>query len=243
MNIRPWWYLVLALALGGCSGEATDDDDDDTIESDDDDDDAGPAMLLTMPLAEPDLFSEPVMGFDHDPEDHEGAYQVLCSDYVGRPFPHCYDGHDGSDFLLEGGFDAMDAGSTAIIAAADGTVVRTEDGHYDHCHGDITTLEVSCDGHEMIGNSVTLEHDGGWQTLYWHMMTDTVAVEVGDDVLMGDVLGIVGSSGMSSQPHLHFELQAPDGNSVDPYSGEYSQEISYWCEQGDEDGFPGGCDD
>ncbi len=240
MTSPRWWCWALVLALVACNGDPADDDD--TTGTADDDDDAAPPLLLAMPLAEPDLFSKPVMGFDHDPEDHEGAYQVLCSDYLGRPFPHCYDGHDGSDFLLEGGFDVMDAGSTAIIAAAAGTVVRTEDGHYDHCHGDITTLEVSCDGHEMIANSVTLEHEGGWRTLYWHMMIDTVAVEEGDEVLMGDVLGIVGSSGISSQPHLHFEVQDPDGYSVDPYAGEYSQEMSYWCVQGHEDGFPGGCE-
>jgi len=237
--IRPLLpYCVVAILLAGCTGDPPDDD---TTLPADDDDDTAPPLLLNMPLAEPDRFSKPVMGVDHDPEDHEGAYQVVCSDYLGRPFPHCYDGHDGSDFLLEGGFDAMEADSATIIAAAPGIVVRIEDGHYDHCHGDINTFDVSCDGHEMIANSVTLEHDGGWQTLYWHMMTDTVTVEEGDEVALGDVLGIVGSSGRSSQPHLHFELQEPDGTSVDPFAGEMSQETSYWCEQGHEDGFPGDC--
>lgn len=239
MSRGSWACWALALTLCACTTDPAADDD--TTAPADDDDDAAAPLLLSMPLAEPDRFSKPVMGFDHDPVDQEGAYQLVCSDYLGRPFPHCYDGHDGSDFLLEGGFDAMEADSAIIIAAAPGVVVRTEDGHYDHCHGDITTLDVNCDGHEMIANSVTVEHDGGWTTMYWHMMTGTVAVAVGDEVELGDVLGIVGSSGISSQPHLHFELQDPDGNSVDPYAGELSQETSFWCEQGHEDGFPGAC--
>jgi len=56
------------------------------------------------------------------------------------------------------------------------------------------------------------------------------------------VLGRVGSSGKSSQPHLHFELQDPVGQAIDPYSGEFSQELSFWCDQGSLDELPGNCD-
>ncbi len=112
---------------------------------------------------------------------------------------------------------------------------RTE---YDLCHGDITTLDVSCDGNPVVANQVTLEHEGGWRTLYWHMKTDSVNVRVGDEVACGDRLGLVGSSGYSSQPHLHFELKSAEGESIDPYAGEYSQPETWWRDQWGEDGLP-----
>jgi len=213
----------------------------------DDDDTAGgpepevPPFLLSLPVLETDRIALPVIGADHDPDDYEGAYQLICADYEGRAFPHCYDGHDGSDFLLDGGFAAMDDGSATVLAAAPGVVVDTEDGHYDRCHGELASLDVSCDGHEMIGNSVIIEHASGHRTLYWHFMKDSIEVAVGDAVDTGTPLGLMGSSGRSSQPHLHFELQDEEGTWIDPYAGELSQEYSWWCEQGHPDSIPGAC--
>ena len=125
----------------------------------------------------------------------------------------------------------MDEGSPAVIAAADGIVVLARDGNYDRCHGDASSLDVSCDGHPMIANAVILEHEEGYRTLYWHLMKDSVSVEEGQRVLRGTILGKVGSSGNSSMPHLHFELQTLTEEVIDPYAGPHSQEQSYWCDQ------------
>jgi len=199
------------------------------------------AEQFALPLAEPEQL-DTLVGFDHDPAVHEGAEQLICLDYLERPWPHCYDEHDGSDYLLTGSWDAMDAGSVEVLAAADGVVVSIEDGHYDRCHGDPVTLEVSCDGHSGIANHVILEHQSGTRSLYWHLMKDSVAVAVGDTVSCGRVLGKVGSSGNSSQPHLHFEVQTADQEAFDPYAGPLSQEATWWREQGQEDALPdGGC--
>ncbi len=232
----PVAAVLLLPLLPACSPTGDPDDDDLTVPPSEE------PLQLSLPVLEAERIALPVVGFDHDPEDHDGAYQLLCADYEGRAFPHCYDGHDGSDFLLDGGFEAMDEGGSAtVIAAAEGTVVAVEDGHYDHCHGDLATLDVDCDGHEMIGNSVILEHTSGMRSLYWHFMTDSILVVEGDDVDEGTPLGLMGSSGRSSQPHLHFEIQDPDGESVDSYAGPYSQEQSFWCDQGHPDGLPGTC--
>ena len=189
-------------------------------------------FLLDFPLLERDLFSQNV-GVDHDRVEQEGTLGGLeCMDYLGRSFPHCYDQHDGNDFILQGGFSTMDNGSAHIIAAAAGVVVLARDGHYDRCHGTLAS-GVDCDGHPKIANAVTIEHDNGYRTLYWHMMKDTVAVAEGDYVEMGTILGKVGSSGNSSMPHLHFELQDENQNMINPFSGPYSQEQSYWCQQDD----------
>jgi murein DD-endopeptidase MepM/ murein hydrolase activator NlpD len=219
-------------APAGDSGGAPEDSADPTLR--------GP-LQLALPLTEPERI-EIIIGVDHDPVvQEEGIWQLVCLDYVGRAFPHCYDEHDGSDFILLGAFGAMDAGSSPVVAAAPGRVVATEDGHYDRCHGDLGSGGVSCDGHEMIANSVIIEHEGGWRSLYWHLKEGSVAVAVGQEVEAGEQLGLIGSSGNSTTPHLHFELQDAERAVIDPFAGPYSQPETWWCSQGGPDDLPGGC--
>lgn len=194
---------------------------------------------LRFPVVERELILDQVMGVDHDPAVYEGIDEYLCWNYQGEGWPYCYDEHRGSDFDLVGGFDTMDAGSALIVAAADGVVEETVDGNYDRCHLDVETWGPDCDGHPVEANLVWLRHAGGWRTKYTHMMKDSVAVEVGQEVLRGEVLGRIGSSGWSTAPHLHLELRSPDGRVFDPYAGPFSQEWSYWCEQEAGDGLPG----
>ena len=63
------------------------------------------------------------------------------------------------------------------------------------------------------GNYVVVSHGSGNTTLYAHMSSRSVSV--GDYVNQGDVLGITGSTGMSSGPHLHFEI-TENGTRVNP---------------------------
>lgn len=63
------------------------------------------------------------------------------------------------------------------------------------------------------GNWVVINHENGIQTLYAHM--SMVLVEDGATVLGGSVIGLEGTTGRSSGPHLHFELRV-DGNQIDP---------------------------
>ena len=199
------------------------------------------ALQFPFPLLERELF-ELRIGVDHDPVVQEdGIQELICTDFDGLGFPNCYDEHDGSDFIMEGSFETMDAGSATILAAADGVVVYAEDGHYDRCHGDLSSGEVSCDGNDGVANAVIVQHPGGYRTLYWHMKQGSVAVSVGQHVQTGDVLGLVGSSGNSTLPHLHFELQSPQGETIDPYAGPYSQPETWWCDQGEHNDLPGDC--
>ena len=63
------------------------------------------------------------------------------------------------------------------------------------------------------GNYVVVSHGSGNTTLYAHMSSRKVSE--GDYVNQGDVLGITGSTGISSGPHLHFEI-TENGVRVDP---------------------------
>lgn len=60
---------------------------------------------------------------------------------------------------------------------------------------------------ETTGNHVVVEIEPGRYLLYGHMDPGSVRVKVGDKVEVGQELGLVGSSGNSTTPHLHFQLQ------------------------------------
>jgi len=203
-------------------------------------------VALAWPLLDPSAFGS-TLYVDHDPEVQEDTPlgRTRCLDHAGRAFPHCYDEHDGTDYILVGGFSAMDAGSQPVVAAAAGQVVSAEDGHYDRCRASAETGDVDCDGHPIIANHVILEHQGEdgarYRTLYWHLAQGSVLVDVGQEIEALTPLGLVGSSGYSSMPHLHFELQDANAVVLDPYAGTRSQPESWWCAQGALDAAPGPC--
>lgn len=84
---------------------------------------------------------------------------------------------------------------TPVMAAADGLIVAV--------------------GHTNIGygNYVVIAHGGGIATLYGHLLQTNV--KTGDRVVRGQVIGLEGSTGLSTGPHVHFELRVND-QVVDP---------------------------
>lgn len=143
-----------------------------------------------------------------------------------------YDGHKGTDIAI-GGFAVMDAGSRAIYAAADGVVIGANDGCYDRC----TTASCGCGGG--CGNYALVAHADGRFTRYCHMKTGSVAVSQGQYVSCGQVLGLVGSSGNSTGPHLHFEPRYQSNNgSIEPFAGPCGSGESLWNDQGGYNGLP-----
>lgn len=126
----------------------------------------------------------------------------------------------------------MDAGSAQVVAAAPGVVTEVRDGEYDRCHADLFTGDISCDGHPIRANRVTLEHEGGWRTSYLHLKSGSVLVREGERVGCGQALALIGSSGNSSAPHLHLQLEDEFGRVWDPFAGPYSQAYSLWRDEG-----------
>lgn len=63
------------------------------------------------------------------------------------------------------------------------------------------------------GNTVIIDHGFGFETLYGHM--SKINVKVGQKVNRGDVIGLVGSTGTSTAPHLHYEV-SKNGVKVNP---------------------------
>lgn len=136
---------------------------------------------------------------------------------AGRLDPGCgrlsYDGHDGTDIRVRD-LVTMRAG-VAVLAAAGGVVKATRDGMADVSVRDTGPEAVA--GRE-AGNGVLIEHGGGWQTQYSHLREGSVSVKPGDRVAAGTPLGMIGLSGQTEFPHLHFTLRK-DGVAIDPYTG------------------------
>ena len=105
-----------------------------------------------------------------------------------------------------GGTDIGASYGSAIYAADGGTVIRSgyEEGGY--------------------GNYIMIDHGNGMQTLYAHMSAKSVSM--GDKVSQGQTIGLVGSTGRSTGPHLHYELYV-NGSRVDPQSYYSGMSFSY----------------
>lgn len=65
------------------------------------------------------------------------------------------------------------------------------------------------------GNYVKIRHNGSYETLYAHMSRFAKGVNVGTTVKQGQTIGYVGSTGLSTGPHLHYEI-IKDGKHVNP---------------------------
>ena len=92
-------------------------------------------------------------------------------------------GHNGVDIAPPHG--------TPIVAAADGKIIVSRASGWNGGYG----------------SYVVIQHPNGTQTLYAHMSNDNVTVSVGSRVKQGQVIGYVGSTGVSTGPHLHFEIR------------------------------------
>lgn len=132
-----------------------------------------------------------------------------ASDY--RCGSRTYDKHNGVDFRLQS--MAQQRRGVAVLAAADGTVLRGRDGV-----ADISVREAGKDAvaNMECGNGVVIRHAGGLETQYCHMAKGSIAVKPGQQVKAGTPIGKVGISGNSEYPHLHFTVRK-DGAVAEPF--------------------------
>jgi murein DD-endopeptidase MepM/ murein hydrolase activator NlpD len=87
-----------------------------------------------------------------------------------------------------------------IVAPADGVVTDVINGVRDNVPG-------SMNSYSALGNAVLIQHRENEVSVLAHLKLDSVKVKVGDKVTRGQIIGLCGNSGNSSEPHLHYHLQ------------------------------------
>lgn len=143
------------------------------------------------------------------PDWHIDDGPVLVEDGILRDHlcgSKTYDGHQGTDFVISG-FPQMDLGVN-VLAIESGEIIHVTEDLFDRETDGI--IEYG------LGNYVGIYHPvSNTYSYYAHLKTNSVIVEVGNLVIAGQIIAQVGSSGNSTDPHLHFELWNP-GELTDP---------------------------
>lgn len=129
-------------------------------------------------------------------------------DWMGRvgTAAKTYNGHRGIDIDVPS-FRAMDA-DFPVIAAAPGVVTQVIDGFADR--------NIACTSQN--ANLVRIRQDDCSTAIYAHFKRLSIRVAVGQRVAAGQQLGVVGSSGCSTQAHLHYELLSATGVLEEPFA-------------------------
>lgn len=125
-----------------------------------------------------------------------------------------YPNHNGTDFGIAD-MQAMKRG-VSVVAAAGGMVTKIRDNVPDRMITDQTQRTYV--NNMECGNGVIIDHRNGSQTQYCHLRNHSIVVKLGTLVDKGTFLGMVGMSGLSSFPHLHFTIRY-FGKIVDPFVG------------------------
>ncbi|MFT3841092.1 MAG: M23 family metallopeptidase [Myxococcaceae bacterium] len=86
-----------------------------------------------------------------------------------------------------------------VVAPAPGIVVEVRDGMLDNLPGSVNPSEL-------YGNHVVIDHGGGEFSLFGHLQKGSIAVKKGQLVLAAQVIAKAGNSGVSTEPHLHYQL-------------------------------------
>jgi len=139
------------------------------------------------------------------------SYSSTGTGAIRWPFPYTVPISSGYGYRVSGcngcstdhrGIDFVPGAGAPIFAVADGVVVEHTENHWS------------------FGNTVVLEHriDGQVvQTRYAHMQLASSPLQVGQTVPVGEFVGLVGSTGVTTAPHLHFEVIV-NGAHVDPFT-------------------------
>ncbi len=131
-----------------------------------------------------------------------GGYPVQTESHYVLPYPvgfsfivgqgNCTDGSHSEDQKYAYDFDMLVG--TTVISSRGGVVIAVEESFID---GNRTAGEE---------NFVLIQHSDNSISGYYHLTHDGVHVEVGSHVSQGDIIGLSGDTGDSTEPHLHFEV-------------------------------------
>lgn len=113
---------------------------------------------------------------------------------IESPFGDRLDPIGSNNIEFHSGMDLSAPSGTEIVSVADGVVYET--GYSETGLGNYVYIKHNIDG--II-----------YYSIYGHMSDDSIVVSKGDNIKMGDVIGIIGTTGNSTGIHLHFTLSSP----------------------------------
>lgn len=132
-----------------------------------------------------------------------GAGNVVGTGAFSWPVPSCTYLTSRFGLRIHPVYGTQKSHTGIDIGAASGATIIAADG------GTVTMAGVNGG----YGNCVMIDHGNGYKTLYGHM--SSIAVTNGQTVSKGDTMGYVGSTGVSTGPHCHFEVWS-GGSRIDP---------------------------
>ena len=129
-----------------------------------------------------------------------------------------YKGHSGTDFVISG-FPQMDEG-VFVNSVDTGIVTFVHDGEFDR----------NTDGNISLGfgNYIAIRHPNKTYTYYAHLKKNSLLVKKGDYVSPGQHIALVGSSGNSTDPHLHFEMWYDSLFLIEPFANSCGANYSHF---------------
>ena len=128
--------------------------------------------------------------YHQDAPNQRFAFDILKIGADGKS--HAGDGKKNEDYYAFG---------QEIVAPADGVVTYVVDGVHDNVPGEMNRIFVA-------GNLVIVRHAEKEYSLFAHFKQNSIRVKVGDKLNKGQIIGLCGNSGNSSEAHLHYQLQS-----------------------------------
>ena len=165
------------------------------------------AVLGSLAVACSDL-AGPARGECPGPYPDQAASRYILPWQAGETYRvgqgNCGAGSHAPGTLAQYSYDILMPIGTPVVAARDGTVLLVEDRFMD--------------GTRVAGeeNFINIVHTDGTIAGYVHLTRDGAFVSTGEAVSLGQIIGLSGDSGSSTQPHLHFHVQSCLGCPTQP---------------------------
>jgi murein DD-endopeptidase MepM/ murein hydrolase activator NlpD len=137
----------------------------------------------------------------------KNAFDMIITDSAGKS--HKTDGKNNEDYYAFG---------KELLAPANGEIVLVVDGIKDNKPGVLNPSYIP-------GNTVIIKTSNNEYLFFAHFKQHSIQVKQGEIVQQGDVLGLCGNSGNSSEPHLHFHIQNVENMNIATGAKAYFEEI------------------
>jgi len=147
------------------------------------------------------------LNYHIETEAQKGAFDIVITDENGKSYNNS--GEKNEDYY---------AFEKELIAPCDAEVALVVDGIKDNKPGELNPIYIP-------GNTVILKTNNGEYLFFAHFKQNSIVVKQGRKVKKGEILGLCGNSGNSSEPHLHFHLQNVEDMNIATGAKSYFEEI------------------